>query len=122
MISGGFDFDKYNLMVQEISGDCDGSISVTGTLNPIVSVSQYRPITCGVDLMKAFCDYKIPKRYIINKDATILFWEDGEKTIVKLSDGDKYDKRLGFLIAYFQKHSGLSRSKANKFLDNLEEE
>lgn len=65
---------------------------------------------------------RIPERYIINKGATILFWKDGSKTIVKKSKDDKYDKRLGFLTAYFQKHSGMSKNKANKYLDELAEE
>lgn len=64
----------------------------------------------------------LPRRYIINKDATILFWSDGTKTVVKRSKNDKYDKRLGFLTAYFQKNCGMSKNKANKYLDNLEEE
>lgn len=65
---------------------------------------------------------KIPEKYIINKDATILFWEDGIKTIIKRNSEDEYDKKLGFLIAYFQKHSGLSKTQANKYLDNLLDE
>ena len=65
---------------------------------------------------------ELPKRYIINKGATILFWNDGTKTIVKKSKDDKYDKRLGFLTAYFQKHCGLSKNQANKYLDRLMEE
>ena len=67
---------------------------------------------------------KLPKRYIINKGATILFWDEDEeeKTIVKRSKDDKFNKRLGFLTAYFQYHSGLSKTKANKFLDSLEVE
>ena len=67
---------------------------------------------------------RLPEKYIINKGATILFWDDNEdeKTIVKLSDNDKYDKRLGFLTAYFQYNSGLSKTQANKYLDNLVEE
>lgn len=64
----------------------------------------------------------LPKRYIINKNATILFWTNEDKTIVKLSKNDKYDKRLGFLTAYFQKMSGMSKNKANKYLDELIEE
>jgi RNase P subunit RPR2 len=63
----------------------------------------------------------LPTRYIINDDATILFWSDGDKTIVKKTKNDTYDKRLGFLYAYFQKTSGLSRSKANKYIENLVE-
>ena len=60
--------------------------------------------------------------YIINDGATILFWIDGTKTIVKRTKEDKFDKRLAFLTAYFQKNSGLSRTKANKFLANLKVE
>lgn len=61
----------------------------------------------------------LPKKYIINKDATILFWEDGTKTIVKRAKEDNYDKVKGFLWAYFQKTSGLSKTKANEYLKHL---
>lgn len=60
-------------------------------------------------------------RYIINERATILFWKDGDKTIVKRAKDEKYDKRLGFLYGYFQKTSGLTRTKANKFISELKE-
>lgn len=62
---------------------------------------------------------RLPKKYIINKDATVLFWEDGTKTVVKRAKDDEYNKILGFLWAYFQKTSGLSKSKANEYLRNL---
>ena len=63
----------------------------------------------------------LPNRYIINDGATILFWSDGTKTIVKRSKEDEYNKILGFLWAYFQKTSGLSKSKANEYLKKLED-
>ena len=65
---------------------------------------------------------KIPTKYIINKGATILIWNDGTKTIVKRSEEDEYDKVKGFLWAYFQKHSGLSKNKANEYLKSLVDE
>lgn len=64
----------------------------------------------------------IPKKYIINKNAVILFWKDGTKTVIKRQAEDEYNKKLGFLIAYFQKNSGLSRNQANKYLDSLIDE
>lgn len=70
---------------------------------------------------KPFAEHELPKRYIINKNATILFWKDGTKTIVKRSKEDEYDKILGFLWAYFQKTSGLSKSKANDYLKRLKD-
>lgn len=62
---------------------------------------------------------QLPERYIINKGATILFWKDGTKTVVKLAKGDEHNKVLGFLWAYFQKRSGLSKTKANEYIRNL---
>lgn len=73
------------------------------------------------DLRRNTSSFRKPKKYIINKNATILFWEDGTKTVVKLSKDDTYDKEKGFLWAYFQKHSGLSRTQANKYLNSLKE-
>lgn len=64
----------------------------------------------------------MPKRYIINHGATVLIWDDGEKTIVKRCEDDEFNKRLGFLTAFFQHYSGMSKNKANKFLAELEVE
>lgn len=64
---------------------------------------------------------KVPKKYIINKNATILIWKDGTKTVVKRRKEDNYNKKLGFLIAYFQKNSGLTKTQANRYLNNLVE-
>lgn len=63
-----------------------------------------------------------PIKYIINKGATILFWADGSKTVVKRTSEDEHNKRLAFLTAYFQKHCGLSKNQANKYLDSLMDE
>lgn len=67
---------------------------------------------------------KLPTQYIINDNATILFWDKNkkEKTIVKRSADDEFNARLGFLTAFFQHYSGMSRSKANKYLANLKVE
>lgn len=61
----------------------------------------------------------LPENYIINDRATVLFWKDGTKTIVRRAKEDEYNKKIGFLWAYFQKNSGLSKTKANEYLDNL---
>ena len=81
---------------------------------------------CGYDPLMypfgfRFKKLNLPKKYIINENACILFWdEDGEeKTIVKRTPKDEFNKRLAFLTAYFQKHSGLTKTQANKYLDNL---
>ena len=42
------------------------------------------------------------KKYIINDKAVIIFWKDGNKTVAVCDEEDKYDKELGFLIAFFK--------------------
>lgn len=64
---------------------------------------------------------KLPKKYIINQDACILFWDNDSKTVVKRAEDDKQDPVKGFLWAYFIKKSGMSRTKANKYLREIQE-
>lgn len=39
------------------------------------------------------------KRIIFNEPATIIFWSDGEKTVVKAAEGDEYNPYYGFCCA-----------------------
>lgn len=61
----------------------------------------------------------LPEKYIVNDKATILFWEDGTKTIVKKSKNDIFDPIKSYLWAYFQKHSGMTKTQANKYLAEI---
>ena len=65
---------------------------------------------------------ELPTRYIINQDATILFFPDGSKVVVKRCKDDDFNPRLAFLTAFFQKYCGMSKNKANKYLANLQVE
>lgn len=77
----------------------------------------------GVDInKKEKLKVPMPKKYIINHGATVLMWDDGDKTVVKRCEDDEFNKRLGFLTAFFQHYSGMSKNKANKFLAELEVE
>lgn len=78
-------------------------------------------IRCSLFFKKNNTD-NLPKKYIINNNATILLWKDGTKTIVKRTKEDEYNKTLSFLWAYFQKTSGLSKTKANKYIKGLLDE
>ena len=46
------------------------------------------------------------KRAIFNNPATIIYWTDGTKTVVKCQEGDTYDKEKGFVMAYLKKLLG----------------
>ena len=55
------------------------------------------------------------KKIIKNGPATIVFWTDGTKTIVKLQDGDQDDIYAAFTAALAEKVFG-STSKARKIM------
>ena len=46
------------------------------------------------------------KNVRFNEPATIVFWEDGSKTVVKCQDGDIYDPEKGLAMAISKKVLG----------------
>lgn len=48
------------------------------------------------------------KKVIFNDPATIVFWLDGSKTVVKCQEGDTYDKEKGLAMAFVKKYHGNS--------------
>jgi hypothetical protein len=61
-------------------------------------------------------------KVIYSGNTTILFWEDGEKTVVKCNKEDKFDRMLGFLTAYYQRMSRDSKTEFSKLYDKLNTE
>ena len=43
---------------------------------------------------------------IFNDPATIVFWDDGTKTVVKCQEGDVYSKENGLEMAMFKRYMG----------------
>lgn len=62
-----------------------------------------------------------PRRILRSGPATIVFWEDGTKTIVKLSDGEEDNAYAAFTAALAIKIFG-SNSKLKKMVKTLTEE
>lgn len=58
-------------------------------------------------------DFKI-KRVIFNNPATIVFWEDGTKTVVK-AHGDEFDEEKGLAMAIAKRALGNTGSYYNVF-------
>ena len=54
------------------------------------------------------------KNVIFNDPATIVFWEDGTKTVVKCQDGDEFDPEKGLVMAIAKKAYGNKGSYCNK--------
>ena len=53
------------------------------------------------------------RRVIFNNPATIVFWDDGTKTVVKAMKGEKFERYAGFAMACMKKMFGSTgRAKA----------
>ena len=59
-----------------------------------------------------------PKKIMRNGPATIVFWEDGTKTVVKKMPSDKDDIYAAFCAAFTKKHFG-SNEKVKAVVDSL---
>ena len=54
------------------------------------------------------------KNVIFNAPATIVFWSDGSKTVVKCQDGDVYDPEKGLAMAIVKKSLGNKGNYCNQ--------
>ena len=61
----------------------------------------------------------LPRKWVINGPATILFWQDGTKTIVKCNKEDEFDAQKGYLMAFFEKTTGMSKHQIAKLMDEI---
>lgn len=87
--------------------------------SPLSSLKRKIPYV-NVDTKKT--DYKdglikelTPKNVIFNPPATIVFWEDGEKTVVKCGEGEVYDKEKGLAMAFCKRVWGNAGRFNNMF-------
>jgi hypothetical protein len=62
------------------------------------------------------------KNVIFNDPATIVFWSDGTKTVVKCQPGDKFDPEKGLAMAITKKTMGNTGSYYNVFEKWIKEE
>lgn len=58
-------------------------------------------------------------RVMFNAPATIVFWKDGTKTVVKAQKGDKFDPEKGLAMAFAKRALGDKGNYYNVFLKHL---
>ena len=61
------------------------------------------------DLMKIYEGLKDPwqiDRVIFNPPATIVYWRDGAKTVVKCQENDTFDEEKGLALCFMKKALG----------------
>lgn len=88
------------------------------------SITPYEQYYCywqhNITTLPKLEQTKLPRKVLFNdrKQATTILYGD-KATVVKATKGDKYDRKYGFLMAYFQATCGLSKNKANKYLEEI---
>lgn len=78
-------------------------IGLTGATNVLVCPFEKKPL-----------DYPKVKHVIYSPPATIVLWEDGTKTVVKVHD-EEYDNEKGLAMAFMRKM--FSRSQFDKMVN-----
>ena len=59
------------------------------------------------------------KKVICHKPATVVFWADGTKTVVKCQDGDVYSPETGIAMCYMKKALGNKSNFNNTFKKHI---
>ena len=64
------------------------------------------------------------KKIVYNPPATIVFWNDGTKTVSKCESGDIYTKEMGFMLCVLKKKYGNKtfHDMMEKYVYSLNEE
>ena len=78
-----------------------------------VPINIYRNILNSTYGIGSLCIPEI-KNVIFNDPATIVFWDDGTKTVVKCQDGDEFNPEKGLAMAIAKKAYGNKGSYCNK--------
>ena len=63
-----------------------------------------------------------PTKVIFHDPATIVFWNDGTKTVVKCQPGDIYSKEMGLALCFSKKMLGNKSNFNNEFKKWIPEE
>ena len=99
---------------------CDNE--AVGALNSLKGY-QCKLIECIMDAMSKYYktnsgDLNIDK-VIFSDPATIVFWDDGDKTIVKCTEGDAYNPEMGIALCTIKKIFGSSYGEYKKHVGKL---
>lgn len=101
-------------IVTDVEFGSDEHPKLTGYLIPV----DHSNCRCNTGVKK--CDPIA--RVIFNDPATIVYWKDGSKTVVKCGDNDVYDREKGLAMAIAKKYLGNKGNYNNILKKYLKEE
>lgn len=89
-------------MVDRVFGE--PTVPVPASVLPVPSSAATPPTSQEATPMRNVVDLS-PKQVIFNPPATIVYWEDGTKTVVK-ADNDVFSEEFGYAMACMRKIYG----------------
>ena len=100
-----------------------GMIDEDGVFHDLGPIKDFKPLDLDVLTKEPSSDNVLGiKKVIFNDPATIVFWEDGTKTVVKCKDGDLFSYDTGIYAATLKKIFGESYSVYKKDVNRIIEE
>lgn len=81
--------------VEEVKLDFDSSPQIMGSV--LTNQQWITPYTLTIDPIE---------KVIFHDPATIVFWKDGFKTVVKCGSGDQFDAEKGLAMAIVKRYFG----------------
>lgn len=113
---GVFRFSSHQIEILDTDSDYPMSITYDNrNFYKAIVNTFYGRRNSKEETMKTVPTYAV-KKIIYNPPATIVFWEDGSKTVVKCSKDDEYSPYFGFLAALAKKVYG-NPSRVRKIID-----
>ena len=90
-----------------------GESSIMGTLTISCDAVNYQSLGDGFLTLKYNPPENsyVPKRIIYSGKTTVVFWQDGTKTVVRCAEGEEFVPEIGVAEAIAEKVFGGSRSK-----------
>lgn len=93
-----------NSLMEQASRDALETLCAYGVLKSDASLAEPTAARIVPTLSKLLSpDEYTPKRVIHNPKAVIVYWKDGEKTVVRLREGDRDDIYSAFAQALVKK-------------------
>ena len=106
--------ENLTLNIESIQFAPDEFARISGYLEP-VTLMEHANCKCSTS------PRDLIDRVIFNNPATIIFWNDGSKTVVKCGPDDTFDKEKGLAMAIAKKFFGNRSNYNNVFKKYLNE-
>lgn len=123
------DREAYKLFLNSVYG-LSSSSSPSPTFKDLIPETMYNELLTYKEKQMKFrntinlSENLQIKKVIFNEPATIVFWSDGSKTVVKCGENDFYDHEKGLamcIVKRFLGNKGNYYNKLRKWLDMYEE-